>query len=74
MPYFFNKNNLNNIKKRVLPITKSFKVPFINKEDNITKWIEDGMPPYIVDLIKRFSDTFDSTITIMIETCEKNNI
>lgn len=39
-----------------------------------SKWIEDGMPPYNVDLIKRFSDTFDSTITIMIETCEKNNI
>ena len=39
-----------------------------------SKWIEDGMPPYNVDLIKRFSDTFDSTIASIIETCEKDNI
>ena len=39
-----------------------------------SKWIEEGMPPYNVDLIKRTSDSFEATIDMMIQTCEKNNV
>ena len=37
-----------------------------------SKWIEEGMPPYNVDLIKRLSDSYDATIENMISICEKN--
>lgn len=36
-----------------------------------SKWIEEGMPPYNVDLIKRLSDSYDATIENMISICEK---
>ena len=39
-----------------------------------SKWIEEGMPPYNVDLIKRLSDSYDATIENMISICEKNNM
>ena len=39
-----------------------------------SKWIEEGMPPYNVDLIKRLSDSYDETIENMISICEKNNM
>ena len=39
-----------------------------------SKWIEEGMPPYNVDLIKRLSDSYDATIEDMISICEKNNM
>lgn len=39
-----------------------------------SKWIEEGMPPYNVDLIKRLSDSYDATIKNMISICEKNNM
>ncbi len=39
-----------------------------------SKWIEEGMPPYNVDLIKRLSDSYDATIGNMISICEKNNM
>ena len=39
-----------------------------------SKWIEEGMSPYNVDLIKRLSDSYDATIENMISICEKNNM
>ena len=39
-----------------------------------SKLIEEGMPPYNVDLIKRLSDSYDATIENMISICEKNNM
>ena len=32
-------------------------------------WLQEGLPPYQFDVLRRLSDSFDATIEDMIQTC-----
>lgn len=60
--------------RNVFPSDEQFIVEFYSSYiiNNTEKWIEEGMNQDYLDFLVRVSDTFESTIDVLVDLCEKN--